>query len=65
MCRVENNLPVDNYWGGGELGMVRGRHWGPQTLTLLNTVLLTSFLKVLTSEGMGGKGWVAINDERV
>ena len=45
MCRAENNLQADNYWGGGGLGMVGGGggHGGPQTLTLLNTVLLTSF----------------------
>ena len=24
MCRAENNLQADNYWGGGGLGMVGG-----------------------------------------
>ena len=30
MCRAENNLQADNYWGGGGLGMVGGGGGGTE-----------------------------------
>ena len=32
MCRAENNLQADNYWGGGGLGMVGGGALRPSNL---------------------------------